>query len=413
MSWLQEPTDEAERLLRKALDDATRRTGDEIARRRIWTRISHPPLELPRRSRLFPAALSLIMASAVGGALLVWPTARAPEMPEPTAVVTPVERPPLEVEPAPVLERPARRLVRGPSTIRTGVGERAALMFVGGADADVAPHSLLSVDARHRPELHRGRVSMTVQKQPPGQQFAFSAGPYRITVLGTRFHVRVADGSVGIDVDEGVVEVSRGRRSVRVEAGQSWTSPFRVTALSPAISHPASATTLAAPEPARPAAPVPEAPLVVSAAPAPVAEPRAASAPRPAAASVPGPAERYQQAKTDLAHGKTDRALALLEELAAGQGPAAENAAYELGLVYRDHVRRPRRAVSAWNEYRARFPRGVLRAEADISILETLVSLDDRAAALAEAEAFLRHHPGSERRQEVERLADQLRRSAL
>jgi outer membrane protein assembly factor BamD (BamD/ComL family) len=75
----------------------------------------------------------------------------------------------------------------------------------------------------------------------------------------------------------------------------------------------------------------------------------------------------------------------------------------------RDRLHRPREAVSAWNRYRSRFPRGLLRAEADLSVIETLASMDERVAALAEAEAFLARHPASERRAEVERLAGRLR----
>jgi hypothetical protein len=53
----------------------------------------------------------------------------------------------------------------------------------------------------------------------------------------------------------------------------------------------------------------------------------------------------------------------------------------------------------------------LLRAEADISILETLLSIGDRPAALVEAEAFLQRHPQSERRAEVERIAGRLRQA--
>ena len=51
----------------------------------------------------------------------------------------------------------------------------------------------------------------------------------------------------------------------------------------------------------------------------------------------------------------------------------------------------------------------MLRTEADLSILDTLSSLGDVRAALAEADAFLARHPGSERRPEVQKLAERLR----
>ena len=88
---------------------------------------------------------------------------------------------------------------------------------------------------------------------------------------------------------------------------------------------------------------------------------------------------------------------------------AAENAAYELGRVTRYNLNRPRQAVALWDKYRSRFPSGLLRKEADLSILDTLSSLGDTRAALAEADAFLARHPGSERRFEVQKLAERLR----
>jgi outer membrane protein assembly factor BamD (BamD/ComL family) len=68
--------------------------------------------------------------------------------------------------------------------------------------------------------------------------------------------------------------------------------------------------------------------------------------------------------------------------------------------------------VSVWNRYRSRFPHGLLRAEADLSLIETLASMGDRDTALAEAEDFLTRHPSSERRADVERIVGRLRGAA-
>ena len=110
-----------------------------------------------------------------------------------------------------------------------------------------------------------------------------------------------------------------------------------------------------------------------------------------------------------MREGRPEDALRMLTQSAKGVGPAAENAAYEMGRVLRDGLRRPRAGVTAWVSYRTRFPNGLLRAEADLSIVETLAKLGDKAAALSEAEAFLRHYTNSERRDEVARLAERLR----
>jgi hypothetical protein len=80
-----------------------------------------------------------------------------------------------------------------------------------------------------------------------------------------------------------------------------------------------------------------------------------------------------------------------------------------MGRVLRDRLHRPKAAVAAWNQYRGRFPHGLLRAETDLSILETLSSLGENKSALAEADAFLERYPRSERRQEVSKLAARLR----
>jgi hypothetical protein len=122
------------------------------------------------------------------------------------------------------------------------------------------------------------------------------------------------------------------------------------------------------------------------------------------------PSDRFREAQGALAAGEPDRAVKILGSLAQGQGPAAENAAYEEGRVLRDHLLRPREAVRAWARYRGRFPRGILAPEAHLSILETLVTLGDEEGALVEAESFLRRYPSSERRAEVGQVAERLRR---
>jgi outer membrane protein assembly factor BamD (BamD/ComL family) len=99
----------------------------------------------------------------------------------------------------------------------------------------------------------------------------------------------------------------------------------------------------------------------------------------------------------------------ILSRAALGSGPAAENAAYELGRIARYNLNRPRQAVALWDKYRTRFPAGLLRTETDLSIVETLSQMGDVRAALAEADAFISRHPTSERRLDVQRLAERLR----
>jgi outer membrane protein assembly factor BamD (BamD/ComL family) len=116
-----------------------------------------------------------------------------------------------------------------------------------------------------------------------------------------------------------------------------------------------------------------------------------------------------QEAQAALAAGDANKALEILSHAAQGSGPAAENAAYELGRITRYNLKHPRQAVALWDRYRTRFPAGLLRTETDLSIVETLAQIGDIHAALAEADAFVARHPNSERRLDVQRLAERLR----
>jgi hypothetical protein len=49
---------------------------------------------------------------------------------------------------------------------------------------------------------------------------------------------------------------------------------------------------------------------------------------------------------------------------------------YEIGGIYHDQLKQPAKAVAAWDRYRARFPHGLLRAEADLSVIDTLANMD-------------------------------------
>jgi outer membrane protein assembly factor BamD (BamD/ComL family) len=120
-------------------------------------------------------------------------------------------------------------------------------------------------------------------------------------------------------------------------------------------------------------------------------------------------ARSLQEAETALQTGDAAKAIEILSRTAQGTGPAAENAAYELGRITRYNLNRPRQAVALWDKYRTRFPNGLLRTETDLSIVETLSQMGEVQAALAEANAFFVRHPNSERRLDVQRLAERLR----
>lgn len=373
-------------VLRKGLAAARARTGDEIARRRIWTGLSaqmNQPMERPASRRLrWP---SLVVAGMAFGmvaslALLVWPeTDQADSL---SVAVENVTVP--EVEPESFLQ--------GPAVVRTGPRETMKVRLRGGARLALATHTQLAVDSKDLPELKTGKITLEVPKQPPGRQFKVAAGPFEVKVVGTRFSVSVERDQVGVEVFEGVVEVAEGDRAVRLEAGQTWTgwlsapsTPSEVGRSKPAGSRGRGKLAYVAPAPAAPAE-------------APAAGGLAVNAPVPLTLS--------QQARAALAQGDPDRAITLLERVAEQDGPAGENATYEIGRIWRDHKLDPRRALQIWERYRKERPSGLLRAEVDLSTLETYAKLGDTRRARDEAERFLKRYPRSERRDDVARLLE-------
>jgi hypothetical protein len=102
-------------------------------------------------------------------------------------------------------------------------------------------------------------------------------------------------------------------------------------------------------------------------------------------------------------------AIACLSRLAAdGEPLRAESALYQIGWVELRDLGDARAALSTWQRQRARFPGGVLRAEADVSIIEVLVRLGERARARREIDGYLAAHPDGIAAPERRRLRDQL-----
>jgi transmembrane sensor len=400
MKWLDSPQDEAERLIREGLDGAAQRTGDEITHRRVWAKVAEevdsPRPRIVGRFLLVGSALVLVFAA---GALAYSylprhaevATAPAPAAPpsasQPT---TPIEAKPVvaESQNKAIDEVPISEAERAPGhVVRTRVGERARVGLGGGAVADLDENSAITWDSQHRPSVERGTAHLSVPHQPPGWRFSVTAGPYVVTVVGTKFDVRLANHTVEVDVSEGIVEVWRGSHSTRLAAGDSWHGPLNPEDPQPRV------------------------------APAPLAfeekkgEPAQSTFDKGESKLEPHASHGVQEAQAALRAGDTQRALDILTRAAQGSGPAAENAAYALGHMMRYNLDHPRQAVALWDKYRTRFPSGLLRIEADLSIVETLAQVGDARAALSEADAFVARYPNSERRLDVQRLAERLRAS--
>ena len=382
MKWLTHESDRTEKWLSETLEAARQRTGDEVARRRVWAQIeglqsSQDPPARRARSLALPALTGALVAVGVVAVLWMVPATRPTHLPAKRVApaVASVS------QPGPVANRIASQVLSA-TPVRTGRGEKARVALVGGAGVELDANSVLSWDAEHRPSVERGQARFEVPHQAPGARFAVSAGPYVISVVGTKFHVGVDDDRVSVEVEQGVVEVWRGARSVRLVQGDSWAGPIRGLSSSEVEHRPS---------------------------------PAGASLRRVSALASPAPVENgpagveLAEARTALGEGRPEDALTMLNHCAKGVGPAAENAAYEMGRILRDGLGRPQAAVKAWVAYRTRFPNGLLRAETDLSILETLARVGDKAAALSEVESFLARYPNSERRDEVTKLAARLR----
>ena len=396
MKWLETPQNEGERLLREGLDQATRRLGDELTHRRVWAKVAEA-VEAPERrfsGRLIFASAALVLLAGLG--VFAYPRLQhlthlrgtpsgtvAKDTVNSAMPVAPTELSPATENtassPSAIDEAALIDAERVPGhVVSTRAGERARVALGGGAEAELGENSAITWDNQHRPSVEKGSARLSVPHQPPGWRFSVTAGPYVVTVVGTKFEVRVAGHTVGVEVTEGVVEVWRGSHSTRLVAGDAWHGPL-----------------------------YPEEAQATPASAAPAERPQPLSAPTIKSAALAS--RSLQEAEAALQAGDASKALDILSRAAQGSGPAAENAAYELGRITRYNLNRPRQAVALWDKYRTRFPAGLLRTETDLSIVETLSQMGDVHAALAEADAFIARHPNSERRLDVQRLAERLR----
>jgi FecR protein/Tetratricopeptide repeat len=401
--WQGDDDDTVARELTGALDEARARLPDDVTMRRMWARVANveaPDIESSELSGLsvdgepspdviMPVADVVRLratrplrwiwfAGGVGStaaltiAVVAWLWPRHPATP--TVALRPTATPAVETRIVPAPEGAAE------GTIRTGAGEQLQLTLMGGAEARLESSTVMTVDHAGRAKVDGGEVAFRVPHQAPGHSYVVLAGPYRVVVLGTRFKLRLDDARrVVIDAQEGVVEIWDHARLASLAPGETWVSPAL-----PGLATP-------------PAADAPPA--------------HTHPHPRATVAEATNADDVEAVAKAALVAGDATRALALYRGLAQHGGPAAENAAYEVGKILRDRLGQPANAISAWRRYRAEHPNGVLRVEADVSIIETLVHTGDTTDALAEANDFVRNHPESERRAEIARVAGDLYRA--
>ena len=384
--WLDGAQAAGAQALRQALDEAAGERGQAedaqaFARQRIWNRVQAPWYGVRGRGRRgwlrpFLVGAGVMAAAAAGAAVLLGPGLVDLDLREPTVATVPGPVSPPAVEPLPITAPAGGALTTGP-------GERVRHRLARGVDAELSPRTaLVPGDEQAPPEVRVGRVRFSVPHQPPGRRYSVRAGAFEVVVLGTVFDVAVEASGVGVNVTSGTVEVREAgapRLLARLTRGEAWSSEVGVGELE-------------GPAP-RPRARLRKPP------------------PRRGVASVAGrEAERTLDQAGELRRRDPQRALAMYRRLLASGGPLAEIAQYEIGVIEDEDLRSPRQAVATWDRYRARYPGGLLRTEADLSVIEALTRVGEQGRALAEARAFLQRHPASERRSEVARLAGDLSR---
>jgi hypothetical protein len=390
MRWLDDADDPARLALRQSLDEAERFTHSELMQRRVWARVSDPART--RRATRNAFARGALVASALTALTVVaLERVHAPTSAPAGAELAHAREASGDAGPGATPAAPAVVAAAG-AVVETGAGEHLVRLLPRGARAELAPRTSVAVDEQGRPELRRGEVRFQVSPAAPAageaaeaRTFSVRIASYRVVVAGARFVVKAEAQSISVAVEDGEAEIWNGAHVVRIGSGETWSSdgPRAARPGTPRAAHD-KAPTLAPPAPAQAEADQDRADLAAARA------ARAAADPR--------------------------RALALYEHLATRSGPAAENALYEIGGIYHDQLKQPAKAIAAWDRYRTRYPNGLLRAEADLSVIDTLATMQTSGSSaegtrtLNEALAFLKRYPTSERRGEVSRVVGDLYR---
>lgn len=117
---------------------------------------------------------------------------------------------------------PVLRSNADPMVYDNGGTTNRSLALANGTNVILAPSSRIVVTGKDAGaiELARGEAYFDV-RHDPGRTLTVSAGAYRISDIGTRFSVNLADGTFRVGVAEGVVSVDMpgAAKPIRLDAG--------------------------------------------------------------------------------------------------------------------------------------------------------------------------------------------------
>lgn len=213
------------------------------------------------------------------------------------------------------------------------LGKRVDLGLWPDAQVTLPPTADPNQRGPYRVRLDRGRMAASVAPRQADEPLAVLTPQLSVFVVGTRFSVNVDQEVTTVAVEEGRVRVERDQRILYLSAGDSVRSD----------------------------------------------DPRL----RGEMPAVPCADERELGGRR-----------ACLTREAAGQGLAAENGLFALGMLARSERDGRARAIAHFRDHQRRFPSGVLAPEVALALADLLVADGHREQACAELAAFARRLPG-------------------
>lgn len=294
--------------------------------------------------------------------------------------------------PAPgALEGTAVESVAGGETVTMPDGSRIVLEPGSRATLTAARADLV------RWTVERGGAELDVS-HVPGRKFVVAANGWEASVLGTRFVVRAASATHGVEVHvkRGRVAVGRaGEVPTRVlEAGESWSE--RTAAISGALDPAPPVESALAPQSTASSDAVGTPPERSA------ALPSATGARRPAPEHV-GPSDLLARAEAARAANRPRDAAAAFEALRSQypRDPRAGLAAFELGRLRLDALGDPRGAAAAFADAIKLAPNAPYREDAEARLVEAYDAAGERARCEEAKATFLERHPSSVHRASI------------